>query len=400
MELKAVRIEERMLEQDQIQEPPETSIAPLVLARKPILELQGLNEIRFAVWEMLDFCFPWTDNILQYQDRPSFCLNADQRDEFIRLQANAHNRNIPLIWHEKMILQLHESGPWVEEKVSQIELAVSNRDEIATIESLCKPYTPGRPWPVRGNPARWRLYAHLFNRLMLNPPPSLTLEGQLPVSDLVRVMDALTECISEPSQRFADFMLRLQESFQHGRPLTQDERALKRKIGEQKRKDYEIKRYGRILNPDERKQALRKEQIERAEEAAHQAKLRAIDAERREAIERAREPNEISRILRDKNRLILTELRKKQLVSGVQLEALSKERLQPGETRTLSALKQVSTEGLTVSELAPLTKKDTLAEETPEGSLYPWLKSLERKGLVRSDGQKPKRWFFVKDDEP
>jgi hypothetical protein len=385
-----------MIEHEQPIKSPETSTDTLVLARKPLSELLNLNEIRFAVWELLDSCYPWDEGALKFQDRPSI----EDRDEFIRLQINAHNRNQPLIWHERLLPKNDHADQWAQEKQNQIEKAFLNKDELATISNICKPFANGWTWPLRGNPERWQLYAQLFNSLMLNPPSSLTLEGQLPVSDFVRFMEALTECVSEPSQRFADFMLRLQENFQHGRPLTQEERALKRKIGEEKRKDYEIKRYGKIRNPDERKQALRKEEIECAEEAAHQAKLRAIEAERREALERAREPLERSRTLRDKNRLLMTDLRKEQLIARAQKLTVLQEPLQPGETRTLNALKKVFPEGLMVSEIAPLTKKDALSEETPVGSLYPWLKSLEAKGLVRSDGQKPKKWFFVKDDDP
>lgn len=82
-----------------------------------------------------------------------------------------------------------------------------------------------------------------------------------------------------------------------------------------------------------------------------------------------------------------------------QTENPSKKPLPYGETRTLNVLKQVHPYGLTVIELAPLTRKDALSEETPRSSLDVWLNSLKKKGLVCSDNGRPKKWFYVKNDE-
>jgi DNA-binding transcriptional ArsR family regulator len=73
-------------------------------------------------------------------------------------------------------------------------------------------------------------------------------------------------------------------------------------------------------------------------------------------------------------------------------------RLQPGEERTLNALKKVSPNGLTIDELGPLTKKDAVSDETAPGSLSPWLSRLKKLKLVRceKDGR-ANRWYFVKD---
>lgn len=73
--------------------------------------------------------------------------------------------------------------------------------------------------------------------------------------------------------------------------------------------------------------------------------------------------------------------------------------LQPGAVRTLQALKEASPQGLTIKELGPLTRKDAVADDSPPGSLAPWLKQLKAKGLVQSQGKKTKKWFFVKDCE-
>ncbi len=73
--------------------------------------------------------------------------------------------------------------------------------------------------------------------------------------------------------------------------------------------------------------------------------------------------------------------------------------LQPGELRVLEALQRAYPEGLTVPELAPMTRKDALSEDTPRGSLDVWIKGLKAKSLIRSAGSRPKRWYWVKDDE-
>lgn len=383
-----------MPQEDSTLEAPNAGCCKLFLARRPLPELQGLNEIRIAVWEILDVFYPWTDETLQYQDRPPLPIGPEKLDEFIRQQINAHNRQMPLIWQEEMIPWTDESKEWVLQKLGRIEQAFHNKDELATIEGLCSPYAGGQKWPVQGNPERWRLYAHLFNRLMLAPPSSLKPEVQIPVSNLFQFFSALEKTVSEPLQRFVDFSLRTQETLQHGRLLTPEERELKRQRQEQKRQEYEIKRYGRILSLPERKQAIRQEQIEKAEEAAHQAKLRAIEAERREAEERARDPLERSRQLRGQYRAISTQA----LLNPNEPSGHTRP-LEPGEKRTLDALRHAHPEGLTVAQLAPLTKKDPLAEETPRGSLDPWLNKLEKRGLVRADGKRPKRWFFAGEPE-
>jgi hypothetical protein len=73
--------------------------------------------------------------------------------------------------------------------------------------------------------------------------------------------------------------------------------------------------------------------------------------------------------------------------------------LTPGEKRTLAALKNAFPNGLTIKELSLLTRKDELAELTPEGSLGAWLNSLKEKQLVRSEATRPLTWFFVKEDQ-
>lgn len=89
-------------------------------------------------------------------------------------------------------------------------------------------------------------------------------------------------------------------------------------------------------------------------------------------------------------------------INGAQWLTPSKEiqiRLQPGEQRTLEALKHIAPEGLTVEELGPLTRKDALSEDTPRNSLDAWLKGLKDKELATFNSQRPKKWFFVKDYE-
>ena len=184
-------------------------------------------------------------------------------------------------------------------------------------------------------------------------------------------------------------LTRTGEAFFHGRELTPEERKRKKQLELQKREQFEQQRYGRVLSLEERRQAIRKEQIEHAEEAAHIAKLRAIEAERREADERARVPIERTRKLLGENRL-------KQLEPP--LTQITENRLEPGERRTLQALQQAP-QGLTVKQLGPLTKKDAMAEETPRTSLDVWLKRLEKKGLIYSQGKRPKTWMFQKDHE-
>ncbi len=391
-----------MIEQDETQKTLEAKPASYVLASKPISELQGLNEIRFAVWEMLDSCYPWSEDTPKFQERPSFCLTAEQRNEFIRLQINAHNRNSPLIWRESMVLESDQSNEWVEGKIGQIEKAFLNKDELATIENLCTPYAGGKKWPLRGRFARWQLYAQLFKLLMMKPPASFQKdEVILPVSDLLQVAAQLGKQIGAPLREVAEFAQKRVETCLYGRPLTPQERTLKAKQQaqqwEQNRQQYELQRYGQVLDPVRRKQALRNEELERAEKAAHEAKLRALDAERIEALERAKGPLERTQMLKDKNRLLLTEMRKEQAESILKKAAVRQKALNPGENRTLEALRKVYPEGFTVHELSPRTKKDDLAEETPSGSLGAWLKSLERKGLVRANTERPKKWFFVKD---
>lgn len=80
-------------------------------------------------------------------------------------------------------------------------------------------------------------------------------------------------------------------------------------------------------------------------------------------------------------------------------QEVKKRSLQPGELRTLNALKQINPEGATVRELAPLTRKDACSEETPRGSIDAWLKQLETEGLIKANQKRPKQWFFVKDYE-
>lgn len=217
---------------------------------------------------------------------------------------------------------------------------------------------------------------------------------QLPISELALQFKLLQQFLQTPFRLFDE----VSETLVHGRPLTPEERMIKRKQKLEELKRREIKLYGRILTPEER----RKEAIERAEQRNLDLKLRAIQAEQRESEERARAAERRRAALRDEaNSLIdISALSRPLSRPEIQIPRESeKVSLQPGELRTLKALKAVSPNGLTVKELAPLTKKDDLAEETPRGSLDAWLSNLKAHGLVRANSERPKKWFFVKDYE-
>lgn len=88
-----------------------------------------------------------------------------------------------------------------------------------------------------------------------------------------------------------------------------------------------------------------------------------------------------------------------QKIEGIDWFPVSGRRLQPGEIRVLEALQRAYPEGLTVPELAPLTRKDALSEDTPRGSIDAWIKGLKAKSLIRSAGSQPKIWYSIKNDE-
>ncbi len=152
----------------------EIAFESFVLATMPIPEFQDLNDIRFAVWEMLEAYFPWEETTYKWQKRISFASPKPERDSFMLEQLNTHNRREPLIWN----LALTPKEPevqWVDEKLIQIEKAIEGQDQLASIHILCKPYVDGdsRSRPIKGSPARYQLYQWLLERLMLNPPQEL-----------------------------------------------------------------------------------------------------------------------------------------------------------------------------------------------------------------------------------
>jgi hypothetical protein len=224
-------------------------------------------------------------------------------------------------------------------------------------------------------------------------------EIQLPISELAQGFSLFQKQIEAPFKVLGEFSLQFKETLAHGRPLTPEEREIKRKQEAEQRDRFEISRYGKILSPEERIAALRKEALERAEEKSQRHKLSAIRAEQDEAHERERAALERTKALREENKRRLDD----SIVLKPSPALLEAKRvngnLQPGEIRTLEALRQVSPHGLTVKQLAPLTKKDALADDTPRGSLDAWLHNLKEQGLARSDTDRPKKWFFVKDCE-
>ncbi|MBY0404302.1 MAG: hypothetical protein K2X66_10425 [Cyanobacteria bacterium] len=89
------------------------------------------------------------------------------------------------------------------------------------------------------------------------------------------------------------------------------------------------------------------------------------------------------------------------LTLALSSEKIIPTRLTPGEQSILNALKKDFPKGLTVRELASLTKKDEDSEETPRGSLDVWIRNLSKKGMITDKKTKrPKTWFYVQPASP